>query len=154
MPGKCEITIADETWELKPLRGLKSVKLMPEVISIGAELLWNAQDGGFPLGDFFLSGQEMAVDLTVALRAIKFVSDTLGKRYDDIALRIIPFLLQKEPQWLWENGNPREIVQAIWDAIKFHVETSFGGDVIEALKKSIAAEGDEAAETSSTQPEA
>lgn len=143
MPGKkCVLTIADKSWELEPFAGLKAIKLMPKVISIGAELLWNANDGGLPITDIFLSGTEdLKVDLTAALRSMKFVADTLGERYDELALEIIPFLLQvKDKDWLWNNGSLEEIIKAIYEAIKFHITTTFGDEVLDALKKSVAVE--------------
>jgi hypothetical protein len=149
MPGKKkeptkEITIAGETWEIVPLKGLKAFRLMPKVISIASELIWQANEAGFPLETFF-SEEETEITFTVALKAIKFVADTLGKRYDELELRVIPFLLQKDAGWLQDNGSPQEIVSALIGAVQFHITTSFGEGVLDALKKSVAAEEEAAA---------
>lgn len=146
MPGKDnEVTIADKTWELTPLAGLKAIRMMPKVISVAAEVLWAATDAGFPLIELF-SGELDSVGLTSVLKAMKFVADTLGKRFDELALEIVPFLLQQDQQWLQSHGSMEEIGKALWIAGQYHIKTSFGEEVIEALKKSVAAEEEEAAE--------
>jgi len=140
MPKKCEVEVGGRRWEIIPLRGLKSIKLMPKVISIGSELLWAANNAGFPLAELFTEEQDLTASFGDVIKAVKFVSDTLGTRFDEIRIEIIPFLLQQETQWLQDNGTPREIFLSLWKAIKFHAETSFGEEVVEALKKSLAAE--------------
>lgn len=150
---RTEIIIGGESWELKPLKGLKAMKAMPKIIGIAAEVLWAAQDSGFRIDQILLeSDTEVKFDLGTALRAMKLVSDVVGERFDEIAADIMPLLLQKPYGWLWENGQINEILKAMWVAIKFHIETSFGSEVIEALKKSMTAPPEEevAAETSST----
>ena len=153
MPGKTEITIAGETWELAPLKGLKAMKVMPKVIGIAAEVLFAGQESGFRIDQIFIEGDtDIKFDLGTALKAMKLVSDVVGERFDEIAADIMPLLLQKPYGWLWEHGLINEILKAMWDAIKFHIETSFGSEVIEALKKSMTAPPEEevAAETDST----
>ena len=155
MPGTeiTKITIAGETWELEPLKGLKAMKAMPKVIGIAAEVLYAGQESGFRLDKLIIEGDtDVKYDLSTALKAMKLVSDVVGERFDEIAADIMPLLLQKPYAWLWEHGLINEILKAMWDAIKFHIETSFGSDVIEALKKSMTAPPEEevAAEASST----
>jgi hypothetical protein len=157
MPGK-EITIADKTWKLKPLAGLQSFKMVPKIISIATELIWSAQESGFSIEQFFKEEGQTKLEkmpITTALSVFHFVANTMDKRYTELTVEVIPFLLQKEWQWLNENGTPKEILQALWTAITYHVETSFGKDVIEALKNSvIVEEGSEENQTHSTSPEA
>lgn len=153
MPGNTEITIGGETWELEPLKGLKAMKAMPKIIGIAAEVLYAGQESGFRIDQILLEGDtEIKFDLGTALRAMKLISDVVGERFDEIAADVMPVLLQRSYKWLWSHGQMNDILKAMWDAIKFHIETSFGSEVIEALKKSMTAplEGEEAAETSST----
>jgi len=157
MPGNNEVSIAGETWELKPLKGLKAMKAMPKLIGIAAEVLWAGQESGFRIDQVILEGDTDPLkkfDLGTALKAMKLVSDVVGDHFDEIAADILPLLLQKPYAWLYENGQLNEHLKALWIAIKYHVETSFGEEVIAALKKSMTAEEEAAAETSSTPNEA
>ena len=141
MPGKVEVTIAGETWELKPLTGLKSFKMLPQIVSIATELIWAIEKSGFPLGEVFSEPDSWdAITVPQILKALKFVSDTLGSRFDELRLNVVPFLLQKDQKWLDESGTLPELAKAIWQAVQFHIGTSFGEETLEALKKSLAAE--------------
>lgn len=138
-----QVTVAGETWQLKPLAGLKSIGMMPKIISVVAELLWTADANGFPLRQMFEEGTasgQIRIETIKLLEALHFVSEALGKRFDEVRLNILPFLLQKDAGWLQENGLPGELLKASWIAIKYHVNTSFGQDVLAALKNSVAVE--------------
>lgn len=163
MPGKstpeekCALTVAGETWKLKPLAGLKAISMMPQIISVVAELLWTADANGFPLRQLFEEGAatgRVNVETAKLLEALHFTSQALGKRFDEVRLVVLPFLLQKDAEWLQNNGQPGELLKATWAAIRFHVNTSFGQDVLAALKNSVVVEDDEAKPAPSTTPEA
>lgn len=140
MAGKGTITIDGETWELKPLRGLKAIRLMPKVISILSELAYAASVGGMPLDKWLLEGEGVTIGFGEAIQAINFMSDALGKRYDEFECEIVPFLLQRDHEWLSGHGSIGELLSAIWAAILFHFESSFGKDTIAALKNSVSAQ--------------
>jgi hypothetical protein len=133
------ITIGGETWALKPLRGLKAMKLMPKVISIGSEIFYAAIEAGIPLDKMFLDGAELRFDAGAGLRAFKFIADALTKRWDDLSADIIPFLLCRDYGWLSEHGEVKEILNGLWTAVKYHLPSIIGDDAVSALKKSVTA---------------
>lgn len=137
MADELQITIGGETWTLKPLRGLKAMKLMPKVISIGSEIFYAAIEAGIPLDKMFLEGQELRFDAGSGLKAFKFIADSLTKRWDDLSEDIIPFMLCRDYAWLSENGSVREILEGLWTAVKFHLPSIIGEDAVAALKKSV-----------------
>lgn len=142
MPGKDDavtITIADEVWELKPPRGMKAFKMMPKVVRILSEWVWGAIQNGIPLDKMFLEGSEISITSLDGLKAIGFISQKIVENFGELALEIIPFLLQCKPAFLQDHGEPREILTALWTSLKFHAPYVFGSEVTDALKKSVTA---------------
>lgn len=147
MSGK--ITIDGETWELKPLKGLSAIRKMPKVLGMASRLINAAIIGGIPLDKWLTGVDAGALKLTDAIAAIGFVADELGDSYAEFEKDVVPFLLQKSYSWLSQHGTPYELFVAIIESVKFHLETSFGEDVMAALKNSQTAE-EPAAQSSQT----
>lgn len=128
------ITIGDRTWELTPFKGLASIRKLPKVISFASKLIQSAITGGLPVDKWISGVQAGTLDIVDALSAIDFVADTLGDSFKEFETEIVPYILQVDAKFLAENGTPRELISALITAIQFHLETSFGADVRDALK--------------------
>jgi len=138
MPGT-EITIGEKTWVLQPPKGLKSIRLMPKVVSILSEWVYIATQAGIPLGQL-LQGDTETVNTDALLKVLAVVANQMGDDFDVLADEIFPFLLQCHKDFLRNNGEPHEIIKALWIAIKFHFPYIFGTGTAEALKKLVAVE--------------
>lgn len=139
MPGEesVTITIAGESWEVTPLRGLKSIRMVPKVLSMASELVAAAAKSGIDVGAILTTEGELSFSTDKVLMAVAFISDVLGKRYTEFSQDIVPFLLQKDYAWLADNGSMGELFSALWEAAQFHISTSFGQGVRDAIKKSV-----------------
>lgn len=134
-----EITIAGETWKVHRLRGLRSIRKMPQVISMFSRLAQAAMESGFPI-DKWIKGESVVIKPTEALAAIGFVANALGDSFAEFEKDVVPFLLQRDTRWIGEHGTVLELVNAIVAAVVFHIETSLGDETVDALKNLPAAE--------------
>ncbi len=135
MTTKYLVTIAGETWELKQPCGLIAMRKMPKVLGYISKRMYVASQAGFPVSEY-LSGENQTFDLTDALRAIKFVSDALGENFDEFEKEIVPYLLQRDYEWLSTNGTLIELAASLWTSIKMILDSTSGEDVADAVKKS------------------
>jgi len=132
-----EVTIGEKTWTVHKLRGMKAIRKMPKVLKFLSMLVNAAVKSGIPV-DKWLQGQatEFAPTFIDIIGAIEFVSEALGEHFNEFERDVVPFLLDCDPKWLEDHGTPYEIFAALWQAILFHVETSLGTEVTDALKNS------------------
>lgn len=132
-----EVTIGERTWTIHKLRGMKAIRKMPKVLKFLSILVNAAVKSGIPI-DKWLQGQEVIANpsLMDIMQAIGFIAEALGENFEDFEKEIVPFLLECDSKFLEENGTPYEIFLALWNAILFHIETSLGAEVTEALKNS------------------
>jgi len=136
MEEKVTVSVGGETWDITPLKGLRAIQIMPDVIGMCAEIVYAAYKGGIRIDEWFSEDfdGEIRLQLDTILRAIGFVSNVLGEKYDRFSREIVPFLLQKDYEFLENNGTMQEIGIALWRAVQFHIKTSFGEEVLTALK--------------------
>lgn len=136
MPGKTEITIAGETWELHEPEGTESFVVVPKVLTIVSEILFTAARGNIDLTALLdEEGLNLAALTSGVLPAANAISRMLTEKWDDI-LEILPILLCQDAEWLKTHGKPYELLRAMWIAINFQIPGIIGPEQWEALKKS------------------
>jgi hypothetical protein len=111
--------------------------MVPKILSIASELIVAASKAGIDVGAILTTTEEISLDASKVLTAVAFVSDVLGKRYTEFSKDVVPFLLQKDYEWLSEHGSMIELFSGMWEALQFHINTSFGQGVRDAIKKSV-----------------
>lgn len=137
MPGKYEVTIDGETWELEPPRGLASMRKMPKVISFISKLVFSASRAGFDIRSWLSEENEMPeLGLEDVLRLINYIAVALDDNFDEFEKEIAPFLLQRDYEWLEEHGSPVELFNGIVVGIRMVVGITTGEQLQAALKKS------------------
>jgi len=147
------VLIEDREIELTPMRGRKARAMVPRLLSLASGFLYAAAESGVAISPLLAAFSDPEVKLADMLAvtdtgklmlAIHFVMRKLEQEYDSIETEIFPFLLGLEdPEWLEDHGDMMEVYEAVFVAIQYHLSTSFGKRVGEALKKLVAVEGEE-----------
>ena len=129
-------TIGDKEFKLTPLKGRRARRVVPRIIEIAAALFNMASSGGVNILSLF--GENAESPSVVALAQAAYGVATFFKdEYDEIEGEIFPVVLCLEDKdWVYvdEEATPGELYKALWIAIQYHLETSFGVEVQEALK--------------------
>jgi hypothetical protein len=129
-------TIGNKVFNLESLKGKKARRMLPRIMEIASAVFNLAASNGVDVISMFGKGSNNPSfsDLTKAMYA---VSSFFKDEYDSIETDIFPILLcVKEKDWVWidENATPGDLYSALWVAIQYHLESSFGVDVQKALK--------------------
>jgi len=130
------IVLAGKPVQLKPPVGLKAIKMMPKVLSVGSEIIYTAIEAGIPVDRMFINNEFDRVPSTAVVKAIKFISDRLIDRIDELAADVLPLLLCSTYAEI-DKATPYEILAALWKAIQFHIPHFVGSNAVDALKKSL-----------------
>jgi hypothetical protein len=130
------IKLGDVTVTLLPPKGLKAVKMMPKVISVLGEVLYTAIEAGIPLDKMFIDGTPLSFSSQDGLRAVKFVSEAVLQRWDELSFEIIPFLMCTTKEVL-DEAAPNEILGGLWASLKYHMPFFLGEGVFDTLKNSL-----------------
>jgi len=133
-------TISGKEFKLRPLKGRKARKVVPRLIEIAAAALNLAASNGVDLGKVFVNEDGSGANLP-SFSALTAASIALSRyfksEYDEIEQEIFPVLLcAEDKQWVFidEESTPGEMYSALWVATQYHLETSFGIEVQQALK--------------------
>lgn len=132
-------TIGDREFKLRPLKGRKARRMMPQLLEIAAAALNLAAANGVDLTKIFTAeGVEPQLPSFAALTQASIALARYFKdEYDDIEQRVFPVLLcAEDSEWIFidEESTPGEMYGALWVAIQYHLKTSFGIEVQQALK--------------------
>ncbi len=133
------ISIAEETWELVKIQGMKGFFVVPKIIEVVTRIVYAALKADFDLRGLF-GGDSEDFDFFSNLKpdnllAIPYVMETLDKYKVVISNEILPALLSRDAAWLMNNGTPSEIAVALWKAFRWHAPSIFGEKPWNALKK-------------------
>lgn len=154
------VKIENREFELHPMRGRKARTMVPRILSLVSGVLYAALKSGVnipALGQRFSTwidqeaggeGTSLAellegVDLGQVLLSVRLVLKQINEDYDAIEKVFIPYLLcmdEEEAKWLEDHGDLWEVYEATALAIRYHLQTSFGKRVGEAIKNLAAAE--------------
>lgn len=135
MTSKYRVTIAGESWDLVPPCGLRAMRKMPKVLAYVSKLIYVAIQSGFPVNEY-ISGERETIDLGDAMKAIRFVAEALGANFKEFEEEVVPFLLQKDHEWLSTHGTLIELASALWVSVQMLFSITGEDDVTGALKKS------------------
>lgn len=132
-------TIADREFELKPLKGRKARAAMPRILELAAAALNLASVNGVDLTKVFpAEGEEVVLPSFGALtQTAVALSQYFREEYTEIEQEVFPILLSAEGKdWVYidEEAGPYAMYAALWVAIQYHMKTSFGIEVQQALK--------------------
>jgi len=156
------ITIDGRVIELHPLRGRAARRMVPRLLTLASGLLYAASESGLNIREIIRAFADPSIspdailstlDIQRVILAINLICRRLEKEYEELEREVFPFLLNVEPEWLEEHGNLFEVYEAIFLAIRFHVQTSFGTRVSNALKKLAAGEEPAADDETRREPE-
>ncbi|GAG08793.1 unnamed protein product, partial [marine sediment metagenome] len=144
-----EVTIGGETWTLEPLKGLRSFHIMPRLLRIVGKLSYAIGQAKIDIqGIFGDDGFNFDAFKMDDLLAFDFIGEVLVEEWPEICTEILPMMLNKNSQFLWNNGTAPELMKSLWAAIKYHGPAMFGQDSWEGLKKSLSAATSEEKEPS------
>lgn len=134
----------DRIFTMSPLIGLGAIRIVPRFLSMLSRAMIVALRSGIRIDKILLEeNTEVGIDIEMILAASNIILEQLSKDWDEFSMEILPALIgakAKDVPWMRKNGNTVEYAIAIWRAIKFHAPTVLGEEVMEALKKSTAAE--------------
>ena len=145
MSKKVTYTIGNEKHDLSPLKGKVARRTVPYIMEIVAGFLNVSALTSFDVLSLFDKEAEtpsFSAFTEMAYAAAVYLKD----RYDEVEDKIFPLLLcltAEEWEVLSEEAEIGELYKAVWSAARYHLETSFGVDVQEALKN-LQAEPEEA----------
>jgi len=142
---KASYTISKKVYKLSPLKGRVARRTVPYIMEVVAGLINVSAITNFDVLALF-NKDAPAPSFSAFTEVAYSLSVFLKDRYDEVEERIFPLLLcLGAEQWedVSENSTLGDLYKAVWVAIRYHLETSFGVDVQEALKN-LQAEPEEA----------
>ena len=147
MSEKASYTVNKKVYKLSPLKGRVARRTVPYIMEVVAGLINVSAITNFDVLALF--DKDAPTPSFSAFTEVAYsLSVFLKDRYDEVEDKIFPLLLcLSEDKWeeVSENSTLGELYKAVWVAIRYHLETSFGVDVQEALKN-LQAEPEEAPE--------
>jgi hypothetical protein len=128
--------VGEKEFTLSPLKGKKARRMVPRILEIVAASLNLASANGIDLGKFFTEDGQIP-DAAALTKAAFALSQYFKDEYDTIESEVFPVVLGQEGkdwQFIDEEATPGDMFRALWIAIQYHLKTSFGIEVQEALK--------------------
>ena len=127
-----QIILNDKVKTLEPLRGRSARLMIPELISVGSQLIV-ALDGKVDFSAFIGGGQISVREAALlATHFWIFFKDQLPQLEE----KFVPFLLQcdaEEEEYVKNEAEPQEVYYAVFKAIKFYWKHHATPEVIEGL---------------------
>ena len=128
--------VGGKDFKLTPLKGKRARRMVPRILEIVAAALNLASANGIDLAKFFTEDGKLP-DTGALTKAAFALSQYFKDEYDSIEDEVFPIILSaegKDWQYISEESTPGEMYKALWVAAQYHLKTSFGVEVQEALK--------------------